>query len=123
MKPPHAVAEDRFPIEIARLQKCRRFVRTVVKNHRWPYAVAAVAVNRRDVWSRHTVVIEPFIKWFDSNRLDASRDQVADRVLDHRGDNAGVQTKAVCEIGGDVIFAAAHVDLALMCFAKRNDAW
>jgi len=50
------------------------------------------------------------------------RDEVADRVVDHGGCNTGLQSETVRQIGGDVEFTAAHVNLALLGFAEWNDS-
>ena len=63
-------------------------------------------------------MVKPFIERLDTHRLNAPSDQFADRVFHHRGDNAGVEAKAVREICSHVVFAAADVNRALMRFAK-----
>src|SRR5262249_59912100 len=47
---------------------------------------------------------------------------IADRILDHRGRDAGPQTEAVGEVRGTVELAAAHVDGAGRGLAERDDA-
>ena len=56
-----------------------------------------------------------------AHRPHALGNQVADRIVDHGACDAGVHPKAVGQVGGDVEFAAAHVNLAFVGFAERND--
>src|SRR5881394_1618987 len=122
MKPAHAVAKNRGPVDIAGLEARCRFVRSIVEDDWRTYAVTAIAVNRGEVWPGHAIVIEPFIKWLDAHGPDSRGDQFADRIFHHRGDNPGLEPKAVREIGRDVIFTTADVNLTLLSFAKGNQA-
>ena len=40
----------------------------------------------------------------------------------HRGGDAGLQAKTISQVRSYVVFAAAHVDFALVRFAKGNNA-
>ena len=48
VEPAHALAEDRLPVEVARLQQRRRFVAAVVEHHRRAHA---------EPWSLYTVAM------------------------------------------------------------------
>ena len=48
--------------------------------------------------------------------------KVADGVIHHRRSDAGLQAEAIGQIGGDIEFAAADVNVALRCLSKRDDA-
>ena len=63
-----------------------------------------------------------FIERPNAHRADTFIDQIADRVIDHRGGDAGRQSKAIGQVGGDVELAAADVDQALGGFAEWNDS-
>jgi hypothetical protein len=49
-------------------------------------------------------------------------DHVADRIVDHRGNDAGSETETVGKICRAVELAAAYMNPAFGCFAERNDA-
>ena len=70
----------------------------------------------------HAVVLEMFVERLHAHRADALGNQVADGIIHHRAGHAGVQAEAVGEVGGDVEFAAADVNVAARRFAERNDA-
>src|SRR5205085_79942 len=106
MKPPHAIAEDRCPVKVARLQLRGSFISAVIKHDRWSHAVTAIAVNSRDVWSGHSIMLKPFIDWRNAHRFDASGDQFSDRVIDHGRGDAGLQPKAISQVRSHVVFAA-----------------
>ena len=67
-------------------------------------------------------MLETFVKRLHSHRLHTLGDQIADRIIHHGGDDAGVHPETVGEIGRNIEFAAADVNLAGRRFAKRNDA-
>jgi hypothetical protein len=66
-------------------------------------------------------VLEVLVEGLDAHGADALMDEIADGVLDHRGDDAGLETKAVGEVGCAVELAAGDVDLAFRCLAERDD--
>ena len=68
------------------------------------------------------VVLEVLVEGFDAHGADALGDQVADGVIHHRRGDARLHAEAVGEVGGDVKFAAADVNLALGRLAERDDA-
>ena len=70
----------------------------------------------------HAVVLEVLVERLHAHRAHALGDQVADRVIHHRGRDAGVQAEAVGQVGGAVELAAADVDVALGRLAERDDA-
>ena len=68
------------------------------------------------------VVLEVLVEGLHAHRPHALGDQVADGVIHHGGGDAGLQAEAVGQVGGDVEFAAADVDLALGGLAEGDDA-
>jgi len=122
MEPAHSAAENRVPIEIARLEARGRFVGAIVENNRRPDAVAAVAVHGCHVGSGDAVVLKPTVDRSDAHGAHALGDQITDRIVDHRRDDAGFQPETIGEIGRDVVLAAAHVYFAFGGFAEWNDA-
>ena len=118
VEPAHAAAEDRVPVEVARLEQRRGLVGAVVEDDRRADAVAAVAVDRRHVRPAGAVVLEVLVERRDAHRAHALGDQIADRVVDHRGRDAGAQAETVGQVRGDVELAAADVDRARV--ALRN---
>ena len=70
----------------------------------------------------NAVVLEMLVERFDAHRADAFGDQIADRIIHHRGGDAGLQPEAIGQIGRDIEFAAADVNVALSRFAERNDS-
>ena len=122
VEPAHAAGEDRLPVEVAGLQPGRRLVGAVVENHRRPHAVAPVAVDGGDVRPGHAVVREVLVERPDAHGPHPLRHQIADRVIDHGRRDAGLQAKAIGQVGGHVEFAAADVNLALRRLAKRHDS-
>src|ERR1700687_5036891 len=107
MKPANAAGENRLPIEIARLQPRRRFVRSVVEDYRRADAVAAIAVNCCDIRASNAVVVEALVERFNAHRLYTLGHQIADRIVDDGGSNAGLQSETVSQIGCNVELAAA----------------
>ena len=67
-------------------------------------------------------MLEPLVEGLDAHRLHALRDQIPDRIVDHRRHDAGLQSEAVRQVGGDIEFTAADMDLILVRLAKRDDA-
>ena len=60
---------------------------------------------------RDAVVLEPLVERRDARLADPALHQLADRVVDHRRRDAGLQAEAVGEVRGDVVLAAGDVDL------------
>src|SRR5687767_13587228 len=85
--------------------------------------MAAIAVNGSHVGTVHAVMLEPLVKRFDPHRFYTLGDQFSNRVVDDRRGDACLHSKTIGEVGGAIEFAAAHMDGAAGCFAKRNDAW
>ena len=115
-------AEDRFPIEVARLEQRAGFVGAVVEHHGRAHAVAAVAVDGGHVGAGHAVVLEALVERLDAHGPHALGDQVADGIIHHGGGDAGLHAEAVRQVGGAVELAAADVDLALGGLAEGDDA-
>src|SRR5439155_10989539 len=84
-------------------------------------ALAAVAVDSGDVRAGDSVVLEPLVEGPDAHRLHAFRDQIPDRIVDHRRHDAGLHAEAVRQVGGDVELTTADMDLALARLAKRDE--
>ena len=94
----------------------------VVEDHRGAHAVAAVAIDGGHVRAGDAIVLEALVERLDAHGADALGDQVADRVIDHGGGDAGLEPEAIGQIGGDVELAAADVDVAFRGLAERDDA-
>ena len=123
MEPAHARAEDRVPIEVARLQLRGGFVAAIVEDHWSANAMSAIAVDGGHVRTGDAVVLEPLVERAHSHGTHAFGNQLADRVIDHRRSDARLHSEAVREVRGHIEFAAAHMDLALARLAERNDTW
>ena len=121
MEPAHTRSEDFVPLEVARLELAGGLVAAVVEDHRGPDPLAAVAVDCRHVRAAHPVVLEAPVEGLDAHRTNAFGDQVADRVVHHRGRDPGVEPEAVGQVGGDVEFTAARVNVAVARLAERDD--
>ena len=67
-------------------------------------------------------MLEALVERLHAHGANTLGDQVANRIVDHGGSDAGVQAKAIRQVGGAIELAAANVDAALGRFAKRNDA-
>jgi len=67
-------------------------------------------------------VLEPLIERLHAHGFDALGHQIADRVIHHRRRDAGIEAKAVRQVGRHIKFAAAHVNLAMCRLAERNNA-
>src|SRR2546425_4099948 len=122
MEPAHAPGKNVVPVEVSRLETRRSLVRPVVENHRSAHAITSVAIDGGNVRPADTVVLEAFIEWFDSHRSDSLGNQFADWIINHRRRYPGLQAEAVRQIGSDVVFAAADMNLTFGRFAKGNDA-
>ncbi len=71
----------------------------------------------------HAVVREALVERRDAHRPHALGDQVADRVVDHRGgDRPCCRRKQSARLAAHVELAAAHVDRALRRLAEGDDA-
>ena len=62
------------------------------------------------------------VEGFDAHGAHIAVDHFADRVVNHRRNDAGVETKTVGEVGRTVVFATTDVDFALTGLAERQDA-
>ena len=122
MEPAHAAGEDPGPVEVAGLEQGAGLVRAVVEDDRRAHAVAAVAVDRGDIGPADAVVLEPFVERRHAGFAHAALHELADRVVDHGGGDAGLQSEAVGQAGGDVVFAAGDVDLERARLAERDHA-
>ena len=103
------------------LSRAGRLVRAVIEDYRAAHAVAAVAVHRGHVGARDAIVLEVLVEGLHAHGPHPLGDQIADGIIDHRGDDAGLEAEAVRQVGGAVEFAAAHVDLAFGGLAKGDD--
>src|SRR5579863_8425397 len=110
MEPSNPAAKNNAPVEIAWLESSRSFVCAIVKDHRRACAEAAVTVDRRHVGAGDAIMLEPFVKRLDAHGSNAFGDQLADRIVNHRGGNAGPQTEAVRQVSGYIEFPATHVN-------------
>ena len=122
VEPPDAAGEDFLPVEVAGLELRRRFVAAVVEHDRRADALAAVAIDSSHVRAVDAVVLEVFVEGFNAHGADALGDEVADGVVRHGRSDAGLQAEAVGEVGRDVEFAAADVDVTVSRLAERDDA-
>ena len=95
-------------------------LRTVVEDHRRAHAVAAVAVDGGHVRAGDAVVREMLVKRADAHGANTLVDHIADGVIDHGGDDTGIQAEAVREVRGHVELAAADVNVAVIGLAERN---
>jgi hypothetical protein len=66
--------------------------------------------------------LNSFVKRLHAHRADALVDELADRIIDHRADDAGLEPETIGEIRRAVEFAAADMDVAVRGFAERDDA-
>jgi len=122
VEPAYAAGEDGIPVEIARLQQRGGFVRAIVEHDRRAHAVAAITVHSGHVRAVDAVVLETLVKGLHTHGAHALRHQLADWIVDHGAGDAGVQVEGVGQIGRDVEFATADVDLAFRGLAEGNDA-
>src|SRR5262245_15756414 len=122
MEPAAAAAHDRFPVEVAGLELGSGFVGAIIKDDGSADAMTLVAIDRRHVWSGDAVVLEALVKRPDAHGTDALGNQIADRIIDHRGCDARFLPKAIGEVRGDIELAAADVNLTLSGLAERNNA-
>ena len=104
------------------LELGRGFVAAIVEDHGRADALAAVTIDGGHVGAANAVMREVFVERLHPHSPHALGDQVADRVIHHRRRDAGLQAKAVREVGRHVKLAAADVDLALGCLAEGDDA-
>ena len=71
---------------------------------------------------RRTIVFELLVEGLDAHRPDALVDQVADRIVDQRGDDRSVHPEGVGHVGRDVELAATDVDVDRRGLAHRQHA-
>src|SRR5206468_11313811 len=110
-----------LPIEVAWFELRRRLIAAIVKHYRRANSLAAVAIDGRQVRSMNAIMFELFVEGLDAHRPNAFGDQVADGIIDHGGGNTRSQPEAIRQIGGDIKFRAADMDLAFRRFAERDD--
>ena len=120
MEPAHAASEDLRPVEIARLEQCGGFVGPVVEDDRSANAMPPIAVNGRDIRAADAVVLEPFVERGDARLADAALHQLADRVVDHGGCDAGLEPEAIREVRGDVVLPPRDMDLDRARLPERD---
>src|SRR5438105_5058656 len=106
----------------SRLKPGGRLVGAVVKDHGGADAVPAIAVNSGDIRSSDAVVWKVLVKRLHPHRPHPLAHQIADGIIDNGAGNARLQPKAIGQIGGDIEFAAADVDLAFRRLAEGDDA-
>ena len=123
VKPAAATGKDRLPVDVALLELSGGFVRPVVKNNGSTHAAALVAVDSGHVRAVDSVVLVHLVKRRDPHCPDTFLNQLAERVVHHRGRDAGVHFEAVGEIRRTVELATADMDRALSRFAERDSAW
>src|SRR6266849_9657385 len=111
MEPAHASCKDFAPVEIAWLEPRRGLVGSVVEDHRSAYTVATVTIDRGNVRAADPIVLEAFIEWLDAHGSNSLGHQFANRIIHHSGHYPGPQAEAVRQIGRDIEFAAADMDL------------
>ena len=121
MEPPGSPREDRSPVEIPRAELRCGFVAPVIEDHRSTNSLPPVAVDRGDIRTVDTVVLEEPVERLHTHRFHALRRQVADGIFHHRGGNCRVHAEAVGKVCGHVVFTAAHVDLAFSRLAEGDD--
>src|SRR5439155_26911713 len=86
-------------------------------------AVTALGKDVAHVRTADPILLVVLLQWFDPHRPHSLFDHFADWVIHHRRRYSGLQAKAVRQIGSDVVFAAADMNLTFDRFAKGNDAW
>lgn len=106
MEPAHSVREERVPVAIPAGEARSSFVAAGVEDHGRPNAEALVAVDRRHVGARHAVVDKVLIDGANTDGADAFGYEVADGIVNHRGDDCGVHAEAVREVRSHVELAA-----------------
>src|SRR5438552_2487105 len=121
MEPAHAPAEEVFPTEITGFELRGRFVAPVIKNDRRADSSAAIAVHGCDVRTVDAIVFEFLIESPDTHGPHPFGDEISNRIIHHRSNDARLHPKAIGKIGGDIEFTAANVDLAFGGFAERDD--
>src|ERR1700676_3116623 len=107
MKPSNTGAKDLIPIEIAGFEPCRRLVGTVVENHGSANAEASIAIDRRHVWPVDAIMLKMLVKRLHAHGASPLRDQISQRIIDHRTDHTGLETEAVGQVRRGVKFAPA----------------
>ena len=120
MEPAHAAGEDARPVEVAGPEHGGRLVGAVIEDHGRTHALAAIAVDGGDIGAADAVVREPLVERRHARLAHPAFDQLADAVVDHRGGDAGAESEAVGQVGGDVVFAAGDVDLDRAGLAERD---
>ena len=122
VEPAHAPREDRLPVEVAGLEEPAGLVGAVVEDDRRTDAVTAIAVDGGDVGPANAVVLELLVEGSDAHLADPGLYKFAERVVHHRRADAGLEAKAVGEVGGHVVLAAGDVDVQRAGLAERHHA-
>ncbi len=68
-------------------------------------------------------MFEPLEERLDAHFTDAALNQLTNRIVHHGGGNAGLETEAVGQVRGHVVFATRDVNFKVLGFAERDDAW
>ena len=123
VKPANPAGKDLIPPKVSRLELCGRFIRTVVEHHRGTDTLPAVTVHSCHIGTSNAIVLEALVERLHPHGAYPFGDKVADRIINHRGHDAGVQSEAIRQVGGNIELTATHMDMALRCLAKRDDAW
>src|SRR5262249_17513004 len=71
------------PVEIARLEQRAGLIGAIIEHDGRPHSLSAIAVDRRDVWSPNTVVLEPFVERLDPRLAPAGLHQLPAAVIHH----------------------------------------
>jgi hypothetical protein len=100
----------------------QRLVGAVIEDYRRADAEAAVAIDGCHVGAGGAIVLEALVEGLDAHGPDALGDQVAHRIIDHGGGDAGGHAEAVRKVRGAIEFAAADVDPALGGLMEGDDA-
>src|SRR5438874_2840162 len=107
VKPAHALGENALPIEVAGLELRGGLVAAVVEDDGSAGAEALVAIDSGHVGAAYAVVLEHLIHRLDAHGTDALVNEIPYGVIDHRAGDAGVELKAIGEIGGYIELATA----------------
>ncbi len=122
VEPANSACEDFAPVQVTGLQHAAasllRYRIRSVRERRDPDRC-----KRRHVWSTNTVMLKHLVERLHAHRANSFVDEVADRIVNHRGCDTGLQLKAVRQIRRTVEFTTADVNVEVRGFAKWNNAW
>src|SRR6266404_9809428 len=122
MEPADTAGEDGFPLKISRLELGRGFVAAVVENNGGTHPLAAVTIDGSHVRALDTVVLEMLVERPHTHGAHSFSNEVTDGIIYHGGSDSGLQSEAICQIGSNIEFPAADMDLTLMGFSEGHDA-